>query len=423
MWSPILFSILFFGSIGFAIFQFKGIIDQIKLGKPFEVKGKKLARLKNVLFIAFGQSKMFKKWMPAIFHGFIYLAFLITQIELIEIILDGFTGSHRFFYARFKPIWYSWIINFIEVLSLLALIATVVFILRRNYLSIPRFNSQELKGWPQRDANLILIFEITLIFFIFLMNSADMALENKGFWLSGWMSQYLENWSTNTLVLLERIGWWGHFVMVLVFLNYLPFSKHLHILFAFPNTYYTDVQPVGKIENMPLVMTEVKNMLGIGSSNSSEYNNLNPDENFGAKDVTDLSRKTILEAFSCTECGRCTSVCPANITGKKLSPRKIMMDIRDRAQEIYKKGDCPDGSLFDLIKDEEIFACTTCNACVEACPVMINPLKPILELRRYKILSESSGPTEWVPMFTSLENSQSVWAVNENRTNWMENEN
>lgn len=420
MWTPIIFSILFFGSMGMAIFQFKKILDQIKLGRPFKPKGKKIARLKNVLLIALGQSKMFKKWLPAIFHGFIYLAFLITQIELIEIIIDGFTGSHRFFYSNFHPFWYAWIINFIEILSVLAFIATIIFIVRRNFLPIPRLQKKELRGWPTKDANLILIFEIVLIVFIFLMNSADMALEDKGFWLSGWISQSLNDLPINTLFLLERIGWWGHFIMVLIFLNYLPFSKHLHILFAFPNTYLTDIQPIGKLENMPVVMAEVQNMLGIQELNSNESSAPGAEDNFGAKDVTDLSRKTILEAFSCTECGRCTDACPANLTGKKLSPRKIMMDIRDRASAVYHMKDSMEGSLFDIISDEEIFACTTCNACVDACPVMINPLKPILELRRYKILNESSGPSDWLPMFTSLENSQSVWAVSESRTNWIE---
>ena len=420
MWTPILFSLLFFGSLGMAVFQFNKILDQIKLGKPFQAKGKKLERLKNVLLIALGQAKMFKKWLPAIFHGFIYLAFLITQIELIEIILDGFTDSHRFFYSYFRPIWYPWVINFIEILSFLAFIATLIFIFRRNLFKIPRFQNKELQGWPKRDANLILVFEIFLITFIFLMNSADMAIEDKGFWLSGWMSQFLIDLPISSLVILERVGWWGHFLMVMVFLNYLPFSKHLHIFFAFPNTYYTDVQPVGKIENMPVVMNEVQTMLGIDKLNAQEAISFNVEDNFGAKDVTDLSRKTILEAFTCTECGRCTDVCPANMTGKKLSPRKIMMDIRDRAKQVYQMGNNPVGSLFDFIVDEEIFACTTCNACVEACPVMINPVKPILELRRYKILSESAGPNDWIPMFTSLENSQSVWAVNESRTNWIE---
>jgi ferredoxin len=420
MWTPILFSILFFGSLGSALYQFKQVLNQIKLGKPFQPKGKKIARLKNVLLIALGQSKMFKKWLPAIFHGFIYLAFLITQIELIEIIIDGFTGSHRFFFSYYHPIWYPWIINFIEILSFLAFIATIIFMVRRNILSISRFQKNELKGWPKRDGNLILIFEILLIMFIFLMNSADMAMKDKGFWISGWMSTFLMDLPMNSLFILERIGWWGHFIMVMVFLNYLPFSKHLHILFAFPNTYYTDIQPIGKIENMPVVMNEVRGMLGIEKLNPPENHLLSADDNFGAKDITDLSRKTILEAFSCTECGRCTDVCPANITGKKLSPRKIMMDIRDRTNQVYRNRDHPSGSLFDFIDDEEIFACTTCNACVEACPVMINPLKPILELRRYKILSESSGPNDWIAMFNSLENGQSVWAINESRTNWIE---
>jgi heterodisulfide reductase subunit C len=338
----------------------------------------------------------------------------------------------------FLPIlgsFYLLIINFIEVLSLLALIGTFVFLARRNLLKIPRFQSVELKGWPALDALIILLAEIVLVSFIFMMNSADVALhqESYQFILSGFLVPLLQDFDTNTLHVLERVGWWGHIIVVFGFIVYLSYSKHLHIIFAFINTYYANTKPRGKIENMPAIMDEVKSLLGI--SEASNGTDQLPD--FGSNDVFNLSWKNILDAYTCTECGRCTEVCPANMTGKKLSPRKIMMDIRDRADEVGKKLDsgdvafCQDKnmplspanfsdglSLFSQISPEEIHACTTCNACVEACPVLINPLEPIIKMRRYEILTLSSGPADWVPLFNSLENNQAAWSMSVERSAW-----
>ena len=435
MHEQIIFSILCILSFGFAAKRFYAISRNINLGVDWTPTSTPLEKWKNVVFIAFGQKKMFTKWLPATLHLFIYVAFIFTQIELIEILVDGISGSHRIFLPILGS-FYLFIINFIEVLSLLALIGTFIFLARRNLLKIPRFQSVELKGWPAKDALIILLAEIVLVTFIFMMNSADVALhqESYQFILSGFLVPLLQDFDTNTLHLLERVGWWGHIIVVFGFIIYLSYSKHLHIIFAFINTYYANTQPRGKIENMPAIMDEVKSLLGISES-SNDTNQL-PD--FGSNDVFNLSWKNILDAYTCTECGRCTEVCPANMTGKKLSPRKIMMDIRDRADEVGKKLDsgdvafCQDKnlplsptnfsdglSLFSQISPEEIHACTTCNACVEACPVLINPLEPIIKMRRYEILTLSAGPADWVPLFNSLENNQAAWSLSTERSAWI----
>jgi heterodisulfide reductase subunit C len=434
MLEQIIFPILCILSFGFAAKRFLFISRNINLGVDWTPDSTPSEKWKNVIFIAFGQKKMFTKWLPAILHLFIYIAFIFTQIELIEILIDGITGSHRVFLPILGS-FYLLIINFIEVLSLLALIGTFVFLARRNLLKIPRFQSVELKGWPALDALIILLAEIVLVSFIFMMNSADVALhqESYQFILSGFLVPLLQDFDTNTLHVLERVGWWGHIIVVFGFIVYLSYSKHLHIIFAFINTYYANTKPRGKIENMPAIMDEVKSLLGI--SEASNGTDQLPD--FGSNDVFNLSWKNILDAYTCTECGRCTEVCPANMTGKKLSPRKIMMDIRDRADEVGKKLDsgdvafCQDKnmplspanfsdglSLFSQISPEEIHACTTCNACVEACPVLINPLEPIIKMRRYEILTLSSGPADWVPLFNSLENNQAAWSMSVERSAW-----
>lgn len=425
----------------FAYKQYRQVYLNIRLGKDMHITGDSVQRWKRVFLIAFGQKKMFKLGIPAILHLFIYIAFLFTQVELIEIIIDGITGSHRIF-APFLGRFYGLIITFIEILSLLALVATLIFLWRRNMLRLPRFTKTELLGWPQKDANIILIAEIILVVGIFTMNGADFILQQRlpdiypavSFMpISGVTGPlFFDNIGTPELQLLERLGWWLHLMVVYGFILYLPYSKHLHIFLAFPNVYFSKLTPRGEMENMPEIMTEVKSMLGIASENSVEQQTGElPD--FGAKDIFDLSWKNILDAYACTECGRCTDVCPANLTGKKLSPRKIMMDIRDRASEVgqniaqgkygvdadqhktYEDGK----SLFDYITAEEIRACTTCNACVEACPILINPLEPILQMRRYEILTASSGPADWTPMFTSLENSGAVWQMPNSRTDWI----
>lgn len=437
MIQQILFVLIAGASLGYAALQFLKIRRNIKLGKDESISGKSAERWRNVLLIALGQKKMFSRMIPAVLHLFIYVAFVITQIELLEIFVDGVTGQHRVFWPPLGG-FYTFVISFIEILSVLALVATIAFLARRNILRLARFHKPEMKGWPFKDANYILFLELALIFFIFLMNSADMARHQNeyGFVVSQFLSPIWDGTGEGTLHLMERIGWWGHILVVFAFLNYLPFSKHLHIILAFPNTYFARLQPRGEMDNMPEVMNEVKNMLGLPVENAGAEVNMDNLE-FGANDVFSLSWKNVLDAYSCTECGRCTSVCPANLTGKKLSPRKIVMDIRDRADEIGKKLDSKDEqyakdksqalsaanfddgrSLFDYISREEIHACTTCNACVEACPVLISPLEPILKLRRYEILSLSEGPSEWLPMFNSLENNGAVWAMSVEREAW-----
>ena len=447
--SQIIFIALTLITFFFAFRQFGAIVRNIKLGKDEKIEGDAGWRWKNVLLVAFGQQKMFKRWIPAIFHFFIYAAFLMTQIELIEIFVDGFGGVHRFFAPSLGG-FYTFMISFIEILSVLAFIATVVFLWRRNILKVPRFWNPEMKGWPQLDGNLILLGELLLLIGIFSMNGADTLLQKidpehfpdtGNLAISSWLGPALfGGLSEGTLHIVERFGWWLHLIVVFGFITYLPHSKHLHIFFAFPNVYFSRKQSRGEMDNMPEIMNEVKSMMGLIPEGEVEMSEEIPE--FGSKDVFDLSWKTILEAYTCTECGRCTSVCPANMTGKKLSPRKVMMDIRDRAEEIGKniksgnaqfiseekrnegavlsKENYDDGkSLFDFISNEELYACTTCNACVEACPVMISPVAPILELRRYDILTNSSGPSDWLPMFNSIENGGAVWQMPDERDAWV----
>ena len=367
----------------------------------------------------------------------------MTQIELIEIVIDGLFGAHRFF-APFLGAFYTFLISFIELLSVGAFVATFIFLARRNALIIPRFHKAEMTWWPKLDANLILLGELALLIGIFSMNGADTVLQSLrpeeyhatgNFAISSILGPViLGGLPADWLVMIERFGWWLHIFTVLAFIVYLPSSKHLHIFLAFPNVYFAKLLPKGHIENMPAVMKEVKSMMGMGGSEGDTEEPMSDEiPEFGSKDIFDLSWINILGAYSCTECGRCTAVCPANITGKKLSPRKIMMDIRDRAEEVGEKIDqdkkegikykdyreFDDGkSLFDYISREELHACTTCNACVEACPILINPLEPIIKMRRYEILTESAGPSDWVPMFTSLENNGAVWQVPDSREDW-----
>ena len=446
MIQQIVFGIVSVAALGFAGWQFLRIRKNIMLGQPEPTLGDKGQRWKNVLLIALGQGKMFNRWVPGVMHLFIYVAFLITQIELIEIFIDGFGGGHRFF-APILGGFYTFVISFIEGVSVLAFVGTIIFLSRRNLLKLPRFQSAEMKGWPFRDGNLILIFEILLLIGIFSMNGADTVLQSMNaehypdtgkLLVSSWFGPAVfGNLDLGTLHVIERFGWWLHLIMVFVFLNYLPKSKHLHLILAFPNTWYASLKPRGEMENMPVIMNEVKSMMGLSVEGGEQMpiEEVLPD--FGANDITGLSWKTLLEAYTCTECGRCTSVCPASITGKKLSPRKIMMDIRDRTEEVavriesgnmeyakdkekpLSKDNFDDGkSLFDYISKEEIHACTTCNACVEACPVLIKPVDPILELRRYEILTLSEGPSDWLPLFNSIENGGSAWAMNVERDAW-----
>ncbi|MCH2234247.1 MAG: 4Fe-4S dicluster domain-containing protein [Crocinitomicaceae bacterium] len=438
--SSIVFILLFLGCTGFFAYKVKLILSNIRLGRDVDRSDNKGERWKTMARVALGQSKMTARPIAAVMHIFIYVAFIFTQIELIEIIMDGVTGHHRFFMEALGGL-YTFIISLIEVLSLLALIATFTFLARRNLLKIPRFHKSEMTGWPKLDGNIILYLEFLLVMFIFTMNGTDEVLHLRGeshaagsggfgFALSSWMGPaFFGGMETSTLLLLERIGWWGHIVVVLGFITYLPFSKHLHIFWAFPNTYYSKLTKKGQFTNMESVTNEVKLML---DPNADPFaappvdENAGPPQRFGAKDVADLTWANIMNAYTCTECGRCTSECPANVTGKKLSPRKIMMDVRDRAEELgefkRKNGvDQEDGKslLGDYITEEEVWACTSCNACVQACPVNIDPLEIIIDLRRYLVMEESKLPSELAVMATNIENNQAPWQFSPaDRLNW-----
>jgi len=439
----IIFAIVLIVGVGFFAKNVKKIIRNIKLGQSVNRTDNAAARWKNMALIALGQKKMFTRPIPAILHFALYAAFIITQIELLEIIIDGFFGTHRFFKESLGG-FYTFLISFIEILSLLALTATIAFLSRRNLLKLPRFNKAEMLGWPTKDANLILIMEIVLVTCIFTMNGTDEVLYSLGkshFEGTGSfnfaVSQHLGpalfgGMSEGALHILERVGWWGHLLMVIAFLNYLYFSKHLHIILAFPNTYFADLNAKGKFDNLESVTNEVKLMMDPNADPFAAP--ANPDAvpaKFGASDVQDLNWVQLLNAYTCTECGRCTSSCPANITGKKLSPRKIMMDTRDRLEEVGKNMDAnkgvfvPDNKslLNDYITPEELWACTSCNACVEECPINISPLSIIMDMRRYLVMEQSAAPMELNAVMTNIENNGAPWQYNQqDRLNWRNEE-
>jgi heterodisulfide reductase subunit C len=437
MLAIIVFAALTVVGFGFFGWNISKVRSNILLGKDLKINDRKGERWKVMALVALGQKKMFARPIPALLHLCLYAAFVITQIELIEIIADGLTGNHRMFHGALGG-FYTFMVSFIEILSVLAFVATVFFLSRRNLLKLPRFNMKELAGWPKKDANIILIAEIVLICFIFMMNGADEVLYSQGkshlegqgslgFSISSLIGPAIFGTvSEHGLHLIERIGWWGHIAMVFGFLNYLPYSKHFHIVLAFPNTWYSNLEKKGKFTNMESVTAEVKLMM---DPNADPYAAAPADaepQRFGAKDVTDLTWKNLLDAYTCTECGRCTSACPANQTGKLLSPRKIMMDTRDRMVElgagIRKNGkDFNDGKslIGDYISEEEIWACTSCNACVQECPVNIDPLSIIVDLRRFLVMEESKMPSELTGMLTNIENNGAPWQFSPaDRLNW-----
>ena len=432
---PLIFIALTIIAVGFVIKRGKIISKTIQLGRNEELKGPKSARWKNVFLLALGQQKMFRKPGVAILHLIVYAGFIIINIEIVEIILDGILGQHRLFAPLLGAV-YPVLINSFEALALLVLLACIVFLIRRNLKSITRLQSADLNGWPRKDATIILGAEIILMSLFLIMNASDTLLQQRGhlsysehptgnFWISSLLHPLLSNWSTHSLVIAERTSWWLHILGIYAFLNYLPYSKHLHIILAFPNAYYARLEPSGKMENMPAIQQEV--IYAMQPELAPTDSNTSPPR-FGARDVMDLSWKNLLDAYSCTECGRCSSACPANQTGKMLSPRKIMMDTRDRLEEvgksIAKHGTWHDDSralLHDYISVEEINACTTCNACVQECPVSINPLDIILQLRRNLVMEESNTPAEWATLFGNVENNFAPWKFNpEEREKWIE---
>ncbi len=427
--------ILFIVCAAAAVFFFTKKVKELRrnilLGRDEDISDNKDQRWRNMILLALGQKKMFKKPVPAFLHLAVYAGFIIINIEILEIFIDGITGAHRIFAPVLGGL-YSFLVGFFEVLALLVLIGCVVFLIRRNVLKVRRLNMPELKGWPGNDANLILITEVVLMSFFLIMNAADLNLQQMGgehytrtepFWISQHLMGLFSGMSEGSLVALERTCWWLHIIGVLLFLNYLPYSKHLHIILAFPNAYYAKLVPQGEVKNMQEIQNEVLYMMEPDKAPADAA----APTRFGAKDVMDLSWKNLLDAYSCTECGRCSASCPANMTGKKLSPRKIMMDTRDRLEEVGKNinenGEFKeDGKslLHDYISVEELRACTTCQACVEACPVTIDPLDIIMQLRRNLIMEESSAPQEWNLMFGNVENNMAPWKFSpDDRDAWV----
>ncbi|RFM30844.1 (Fe-S)-binding protein [Chitinophaga silvisoli] len=415
--------ILFVFAFAIAVYLFYRKARQIRLnillGRDVSLNDHPDLRLKNVLLLAFGQKKMFRNPLVAVLHFFVYAGFLIINVEILEIILDGILGTHRLFRDVLGSV-YPVLIGCFEVLAVLVIVGCAIFLIRRNVVRVRRLAMHELDGWPKSDANYILVTEIVLMLLFLTMNTADQALHPDlgPFWVSGAFKGAFEGFSPFALEAIERSCWWLHILGILAFLNYLPYSKHLHIILAFPNAYFSDLRPKGKMENMPAVQKEVTLMLQPELAAAEPAPADMP--KFGAKDVPDLTWKNILDAYSCTECGRCTAACPANLTGKKLSPRKIMMDTRDRAEEIGKLGNTEGKTLLrDYISEEELRACTSCNACVQECPVSINPLHIILQLRRHLVMEESSAPQEWNMMFSNIENNMAPWKFSpDDRDKW-----
>ena len=426
----VLFCIMAAGAIYWFSKKVAEIRRNIFLGKAQDLSDNPGKRWNNVLLLALGQKKMFQNVPVAIMHFIIYAGFIIINIEVLEIVLDGILGTHRLF-LPYLGIVYGWLINIFEWLAAGVILVCIIFLSRRNWLKLKRFISKDLNGWPKTDANLILITEIVLMSLFLTMNAADQILQDRSvahyeqtgnFFLSAQLIPIFEGLSDGTLMAIERTAWWIHIAGIFAFLNYLPYSKHLHIALAFPNAYYAKLDAPGKMKNMP----EVQNEVLYAMQPEQAPSNAAPPASFGAKDVFDLSWKNLLDAYSCTECGRCTSECPANQTGKLLSPRKIMMATRDRLEDVGRninvnKSFVSDNKslLHDYISVEELRACTTCNACVEACPVSISPLDIIVELRRSLIMEESNAPQEWNGTFSNIENNFAPWKFSpDDRDKW-----
>ncbi len=444
--APIVFALVLIAGIGYFTMNIKKMIRNVKLGREVDRSDRKNERWAQMARIALGQSKMVRRPIAGFLHIIVYVGFVIINIEVLEIIIDGLTGQHRIFAPYLGPV-YDFLIATFEILAFLVLVTVIIFLIRRNVMNIRRFLARELKGWPKNDANYILYFEVVLMLLFLTMNAADVAIQNGvaagtftseaamhyiqagSFPISSWITPLFDGMSFETLHIIERVCWWLHIVGILIFLNYLYWSKHLHIMLAFPNVYLAKLTPKGQFTNMEAVTKEVKMMM---DPNADPFAAPDPGqeegepESLGAKDIFDLNQVQLLNAYTCTECGRCTAECPANITGKKLSPRKIMMDTRDRLEDvgaiINKKGKFEDDGktlLNDYILTEELWACTTCNACVEACPIGIDPLSIIMDMRRYLVLENSAAPNELNVTMGNIENNGAPWPYNQmDRLNW-----
>ncbi len=433
----IIFVVALVAGIGLFVKSLREIYRNIQLGRPINRTDRKGERWKTMATVAMGQSKMGKRPVAGFLHLLVYVGFVIINLEMIEIVVDGIFGTHRFLAGVFGESLYNIFTATLEVLALLVVIAVVIFFIRRNFYGVNRLTMKELFGWPKHDANWILVIEFLLMMAFFKMNASDYILQTRGllpehgsFPISNLVHvPILENFSDSMLHFTERASWWFHILGILFFMNYLYYSKHLHILLAFPNTWFANLNPKGKFNNLESVTNEIKLMMDPNADPYAAAPEADPNavpEKFGANDIFDLNQVQLMNAYSCTECGRCTAVCPANLTGKKLSPRKIMMDTRDRIEEvgknINKNGKFVDDGkklLDDHIQREELWACTTCNACVEACPILIDPLSIIVEMRRFLVMEQSAAPQELNLMMTNVENNAAPWQYNQaDRLNW-----
>ena len=428
----IFFAIALFVGIGFFVMNILKLIRNIKLGKDIDRSDRKIERWKNMARIALGQSKMVSRPFAGFLHVIVYIGFVVINIEVLEIVIDGLFGTHRVFQPLLGNTIYGFLIGTFEILAFLVLVAVILFWLRRNIVQLKRFMSKEMKGWPKSDGNLILYFEIVLMSLFIVMNATDHTFQeaNIGNPISQFVAPWFSGYSLDTLATIEHTTWWVHIIGILIFLNYLYYSKHLHILLAFPNTFFANLDPKGKFNNLASVTSEVRMMMDPDADPYAMPEEGAEDEvpeKFGASDVTDLNWVQLLNAYTCTECGRCTSSCPANMTGKELSPRAIMMKTRDRLEEVGQNID-ENGGVFkddgkqllnDYITPEELWACTSCNACVEECPIDIDPLSIIMDMRRYLVMEQSAAPQELNMMMTNIENNGAPWQYNQqDRLNW-----
>ncbi|MDE0534893.1 4Fe-4S dicluster domain-containing protein [Tenacibaculum sp. L6] len=432
----IFFALILIAGIGYFVMNVRKLIRNIKLGKDIDRSDRKPERWKNMAKIALGQYKMVRRPVSGILHIVVYIGFILINIEMLEIVIDGLFGTHRVFQPILGPALYGFLIGSFEVLALLVLVAVTIFWFRRNIEKVKRFWNKEMEGWPKNDGNIILYFEMVLMTLFLVMNATDVAFQEAG--AGNVVSQFVAPWfnsfSPEALHTIEKSAWWLHIVGILIFLNYLYYSKHLHILLAFPNTFFANLKPKGQFDNLEAVTKEVKMMMDPDAdpyAMPEEDAEEGEPEKFGASDVTDLNWVQLMNAYTCTECGRCTSSCPANLTGKELSPRAIMMKTRDRLEEVGKNIDANGGTfvddgkqlLNDYITPEELWACTSCNACVQECPVNIDPLSIIMDMRRYLVMEESAAPQELNMMMTNIENNGAPWQYSQmDRLNWKDEE-